>query len=151
MMHHNPFAIVRSRKIKLQAARRKAELRARHDAGPGECLSEKHLSEPWRPQPLASKLTISAAPIPDRRPHRKSGKPPSGRPTLTGDIVFGKRVSDMVRAGTPQAQAVKRVAATLVGIQPRTARERVYRSLARYRAYRGNSSGEALATTVVEP
>ena len=118
--------------------RLKAELRAAHEAGPNEYLSDK---QPRSPRPRF-RLRVSTSPVSDlsRRRHRKSGQKPSGRPVLTSDAFLASRVFQLMQTeGLSATDATKRIADTLsvdMGIQVKNARERVYRSLARYREYR---------------
>jgi hypothetical protein len=73
---------------------------------------------------------------PARRKRRKTGAKHPGRPPLKADVLLGVEVFKLMRtARISETEAIRRVAAQLgPHIRRENARERVYRSLARYRA-----------------
>ena len=135
-----------------RAARIKAELQARHAKGPEVYLSDKH---PPLPRPRFD-VRVGDNPggnnIGRRRPHRRTNKRPSGRPSKGRDVYLGRKVvEDMQTEGLTETAAIARVTDTLGRFNGwddptapwrdarraarNSARDRVYRSLGRYREY----------------
>lgn len=132
---------------RLRAARIKAELNARHTNGPEEYLSDKPTPRP-RPR-FDVRVTDD---IGRRRPHRRTNQRPPGRPSQGQDVYFGPKVVDAIRnEGLTETKAIARVVDTLGPFDGwddpenpaydtqraarNSARDRVYRSLKRYRKY----------------
>jgi hypothetical protein len=137
-MRSNPFAAARAQRIRIRAERAKVKLRSEHDVAPDEYLSGRP-PKPPRPR-FRVQVTDDPSKLPSspsaKRKHQKTGAKPSGRQPLKNDVFLGAEVYKLMRtARISETEAIKRVAARLGDhIDPKNARERVYRSLDRYRA-----------------
>ena len=137
--------------LRIRLERRRSELRTCHDEGPDDYLSDQpmHLPLPrFRVRDPAEETTRP------RRRHRRTNKPPDGRPAHEWDVYLAPKVFEIMSdEWVSETEAIRRVTETLGQFEgwdnskhphydarraARTsARERVYRSLKRFRDYLG--------------
>lgn len=137
--------------LRIRLERRRNELRARHNEGPDEYLSRR---PPPLPLPRFRVHVGEEGSSKPRRRHRRTNKPPSGRPNNETDIYLAPKVfATMQDEWVGETEAIRRVTETLGQFEGwdnsehpqydarraarNSARERVYRSLKRFRDYLG--------------
>jgi hypothetical protein len=136
---------------RIRLDRRRNELRARHEEGPDEYLSGKPVSLPlprfrvW----VGGSAAETAKP---RRAHRRTNKPPSGRPAYEWDVYLAPKVFEVMwDEWVSETEAISVIMEFLGQFDcwnnpkhpdydarraaRKSARERVYQSLKRYRQF----------------
>lgn len=99
--------------LRIRLERQRSELRARHSEGPEEYLSNR---PPLSPLPRF-RVRVGTAAIENtthRRPHRRTNRPPPGRPAHEWDVYLAPKVFEVMwDEWVSEIEAIRRITETL--------------------------------------